>query len=95
MRPLYEKSVLQAGEWKLYRFARLARAMLLEIKESLLERIPKNGSVLTYAAPEKQDFYRKFGLGSLKLNWYYFQSLLIKQITQRRHETKSPQSECA
>ena len=36
------------------------------IMEALLEQLPKNAPVLIYAAPGKQDFYRKFGFGNLK-----------------------------
>ncbi|MBI4962135.1 MAG: GNAT family N-acetyltransferase [Desulfomonile tiedjei] len=36
------------------------------IMEALLEKLSKNAPVLIYAAPGKQDFYRKFGFGNLK-----------------------------
>lgn len=36
------------------------------VMESLLEQLPKGGTVLIFAAPGKQGFYRKFGFGRLK-----------------------------
>jgi len=36
------------------------------IMSALLERLPRSGPVLIYAAPGKQDFYRRFGFRTLK-----------------------------
>ncbi|MBI5552708.1 MAG: GNAT family N-acetyltransferase [Desulfobacterales bacterium] len=36
------------------------------IMEALLEKLPKNAPVLIYAAPGKENFYRKLGFGKLK-----------------------------
>lgn len=36
------------------------------LMESLLKKLPKNGHVLIFVAPGKQDFYRKFGFGNLR-----------------------------
>lgn len=36
------------------------------IMKALLEKLPKSGPVLIFAAPGKQDFYRKLGFGNLK-----------------------------
>lgn len=36
------------------------------IMEALLDKLPKGGKVLIYAVPGKQNFYRRFGFGSLK-----------------------------
>ncbi len=41
--------------------------------EAILEKLPKGAPVLIFAAPGKQDFYRKFGFGNLKQAWDYFQ----------------------
>lgn len=36
------------------------------IMNALLEKLPRNATVLIYVAPGKQDFYRKIGFGNLK-----------------------------
>lgn len=36
------------------------------IMTALLEKLPKQSTVLIFVAPGKQDFYRKFGFGNLK-----------------------------
>ena len=36
------------------------------IMHALIEKLPKNSTVLIFVAPGKQDFYRKFGFGNLK-----------------------------
>jgi len=36
------------------------------LMEALLEKLPRHGPILIYAAPGKQDFYRQFGFGVLK-----------------------------
>ncbi|MDH3976317.1 MAG: GNAT family N-acetyltransferase [Deltaproteobacteria bacterium] len=42
------------------------------IMNALIEKLPKNSTVLIFVAPGKEDFYRKFGFGNLKTGMALF-----------------------
>lgn len=44
------------------------------IMDALLEMLPQGGPVLIYAAPGKEEFYRKFGFGVLKTGMALFRN---------------------